>query len=191
MQPIAKTMKKPITVIACLLLFFAAAAQTIVETKAGPQTFRLSDTYIYTDAGDDALVSLAAELLKKDIAAVTGKAPALTNSQPVKAGTAIIIGSVNKSGLIQSLIKNKKIKTGSISGKWEAYTIQTISNPFTGVANAIIIAGSDRRGTAFGVFELSKQLGISPWYWWADVPVKKQADVHIKKNVTISDAPQV
>lgn len=184
-------MKKTLTLIACLSLSLVAAAQSIVEAKPGPQTFRLDNIYICTDAGDDALISLSAELLKKDIVAVTGKEPALITTQPPEAGMAIIIGSVSKSGLIQSLIKNKKIKTASIAGKWEAYTIQTISNPFIGVANAIVIAGSDRRGTAFGVFELSKQLGISPWYWWADVPVKKLPGINVKKNISIHDAPQV
>ncbi len=54
-----------------------------------------------------------------------------------------------------------------------------------------MIAGSDRRGTAYGVFELSKQLGVSPWYWWADVPVKKKMDIYIKKNTTLTDAPKI
>ena len=67
-----------------------------------------------------------------------------------------------------------------IKDKWEAYLIQTISNPFKGIGNALVITGSDRRGTAYGVFELSKQMGVSPWYWWADVPVKKKTALYIK-----------
>lgn len=55
----------------------------------------------------------------------------------------------------------------------------------------LVIAGSDRRGTAYGVFELSRQMGVSPWYWWADVPVKKQASVYINTAAKITDAPKV
>ena len=55
----------------------------------------------------------------------------------------------------------------------------------------MIITGSDRRGTAYGVFELSQQIGVSPWYWWADVPVKKKSSLFIKKELIISDAPKV
>ena len=61
-----------------------------------------------------------------------------------------------------------------ISSKWEAYQLQSFAG-----SNALVIAGSDRRGTAYGVFELSKQIGVSPWYWWADVPVKKKNEIFI------------
>ena len=69
--------------------------------------------------------------------------------------------------------------------------MQTISNPDKGIAHALVIAGNDRRGTAYGVFELSKQMGVSPWYWWADVPVVKQKEIYINENVTLTDAPKV
>jgi hypothetical protein len=178
MQPIAKTMKNIQLITACLLLSFFAKAQSIVSANAGRQSFRLDDAAIYIDSNDHALVALAASLLKKDIQAVTGKEPAILTTAP--RATAIIIGSLDRS----SLIRSQQINTASIKGKWEAYTIQT-------TANTIVIAGSDRRGTAYGVFELSKQLGVSPWYWWADVPVKKQAVINIKKNATLTDAPKV
>jgi hypothetical protein len=178
-------MKKLRTIIVFIFPAFFASAQALIADKAGANTFSLNDAVICVDANDHALVNLAAALLQKDIAAVTGKSPALVNALPAKAATLIIIGSADKSSLL------KKFKSTPLSGKWEAYSIQTISNPSKGIANAILITGSDRRGTAFGVFELSRQLGISPWYWWADVPVKKQADISIKKNISISDAPQV
>jgi len=58
------------------------------------------------------------------------------------------------------------------------FTIQVVNNPLKGINSALVIAGSDRRGTDTGVFELSQQAGVSPWYWWADVPAKKE-----KKNI--------
>ncbi|HEX5653984.1 MAG TPA: glycosyl hydrolase 115 family protein, partial [Chitinophagaceae bacterium] len=72
-----------------------------------------------------------------------------------------------------------------------AYLIQGIKNPFKGVSQALVICGSDRRGTAFGILELSKQIGVSPWYWWADVPVKKKQSLYIKTNIILADAPKV
>lgn len=184
-------MKKPLTLITLILLSVFSSAQLIVAKDAGENSFSLQDVFICVDGNDHALINLSAGLLQKDIKAVTGKEPVLVTTPPKNANTVIIIGSFEKSSFIRSLVKNKQIKTSSHEGKWEAYTIQTISNPFKGVANAIVIAGSDRRGTAFGVFELSKQLGVSPWYWWADVPVKKRRDIYIKKNMLINDMPQV
>jgi hypothetical protein len=191
MQPIAKIMKNIKTFLTCILLSFFARSQSIIATNASQQRFRLDGASIFIDAGDHALVALAAGLLKKDIREVTGSEPAVLTTAPQKTNTAIIIGSLDRSALIQSLVNNKKIDAVQVAGKWEAYTIQTISDPFNGISNAIVIAGSDRRGTAFGVFKLSKQIGVSPWYWWADVPVKKQAAIHIKKNISLADAPKV
>ena len=89
------------------------------------------------------------------------------------------------------MIQQKRISVDAIKNKWEAYQVQTIKNPFKGIGNALVISGSDRRGAAFGVFELSKQMGVSPWYWWADVPVKRSSNLFVKENTLISDAPKV
>ena len=105
---------------------------------------------------------------------VTGKKPELVNKLPILTNNIIVIGSIEKCWAISELIKTKKINTSAIKKQWEAFQIQTISNPFTGFKNALVITGSDRRGTAFGVFEFSKQIGVSPWYWWADVPVERK-----------------
>ncbi|MEI9806933.1 MAG: glycosyl hydrolase 115 family protein [Bacteroidota bacterium] len=73
----------------------------------------------------------------------------------------------------------------------EGYLIQAVANPFKGIDNALIIAGSDRRGAAYGVAEISQQIGVSPWYWWADVPVKKKKELYIQKGLIKTDAPLV
>jgi len=159
--------------------------------KASVFSFSIGDAVIYVDPSDYAVVQKSAELLQNDIEMVTGKKPGLVHKLPVQTGNIIIIGSIEKSSAISELIKNRKINTTGIKNKWEAYQLQTISNPFAGYKNAIVISGSDRRGTAFGVFELSKQIGVSPWYWWADVPVKKKQTLYFKKAITISDAPKV
>lgn len=184
-------MKRTITVLVLLMQSFFSNSQLIVETNATVNSFLLGNPFICVDTHDESLVQLAAGFLQNDIKAVTGATPVLTGSLPDKAETVIIIGSLKSSPLLRSLVKSNKIKTDHINGKWEAYCIQTIENPFKGIAHALVITGSDRRGTAYGVFELSKQIGVSPWHWWGDVPVKKKEAVYIKKNTIHSDLPKV
>jgi len=184
-------MKSSFITLCCLFLVFAATSQQITGEKLSANTFALGNIVICVDKDDTSLVNLAAGFLQKDIEAITGNKPILQSSLPNKATTVIIIGSLEKSSLIQAVAKTNKIKTVSLTNKWEAYSIQTISNPFSGISNAIVITGSDRRGIAYGVFELSKQIGVSPWYWWADVPVKKKETIYIKKNISITDLPKV
>lgn len=114
------------------------------------------------NVNDEALVQKAAALLQQDIEMVSGTKPSIINNITLSTKTVIIIGSLKKSSLIQQLIQQKKININSIINKWEAYQIQSIKNPFKGIDNALVITGSDRRVTAFGVFELSKHIGVSP-----------------------------
>jgi len=186
-------MKKKQLLIFSLLVCFAAgaSAQEIISNNRSSNSFSLKDAVIYVDPNDFALVKRSAELLQQDIEMITGNKPQLVGRIPVLTGNIIVIGSIERSFAIKDLIRQKKISTNSITTKWEAYQVQTIKVPFTGYKNGLIIMGSDRRGTAFGVFELSKQMGVSPWYWWADVPVKKKNDLYIKQGTFITDAPKV
>jgi len=165
-------------------------AQQIIFDTQGANSFSLTNAVIYTDAADIELVKRSASFLQQDIETVTGNKLALMNTV-ASAKNIIIIGSIENSALIKQLVLNKKINVNGIKDKWEAYQVQTIKNPFKGIDNALVIAGSDRRGTAFGVFELSRQMGVSPWYWWADVPVKKSAALFVKQNTIFTDAPKV
>ena len=166
-------------------------AQQIITGKKGVGSFSISGTVIYVDEHDFALVRKSAALLQQDIEMVTGKKPVLLYTIPATAKNIIIIGSIAKSKLVQQLIQQKKINIDKIKNKWEGYQLQSVAAPLKGIENALVITGSDRRGTAFAVFELSKQMGVSPWYWWADVPVKKKATLYIRKNLLVNDAPKV
>lgn len=184
-------MKKSFCTLFISLLSVAVTAQDIFSKAANVNSFALTNPVIYADKSENALVHLSAELLKKDIKAVTGLSAEIVSSIPEKASTLIILGTVEKSSVLKSLEAKKIVSYSSIRGQWEAYRFQTLSNPLKGISQAIVIAGSDRRGLAFGIFEFSKQLGVSPWYWWADVPVEKKNTVFIKKNLSITDAPKV
>ncbi|MFI5133978.1 MAG: glycosyl hydrolase 115 family protein, partial [Chitinophagales bacterium] len=187
-------MKKQLLVIVISLAFLDVYPQNFITEKKEANTFLLTSpaqaTFISVDTTDNWLVNKAASLLQNDIEMVTGKKLTIETqiSAPVK--NVIIIGSL-ESSLIRKLVKEKKISTNDLKGKWETFKIQTVTFPFVGVQNALVIVGSDKRGTAYGVFEISKQLGVSPWYWWADVPVKKKNEVYVKKGTYVSNSPSV
>src|SRR3954447_8377593 len=170
-------------------------AQTFVTDKKEPRSFLLASgtqpIAIYTDTHDDWLVHKTAELLQHDIEMVTGKKPNIISSLSSSPKQLIIIGTIDSCDLIGKLASEKKLKMDSVKGKWEAFTLQTIQNPFKDVQHALVIAGSDKRGAAYGAFELSQQMGVSPWYWWADVPVKKKNEVYIKSGTYNYSSPSV
>ena len=132
----------------------------------------------------------AAELFAADVEAVTGRRPQVTSATG-ETGPAVIVGTVGGSALIRRLSEAGKIDTAPLEGAWERYLIQTVANPLPGIRKALVIAGSDRRGAAYGLFTLSELIGVSPWYWWADVPVKKHAALHVDAPPTYSQTPSV
>jgi hypothetical protein len=179
----------------CLFIMANLLAQSFVTSQKVAGSFILGDaegpSFLHVNATDFIVVQKAVSLLQKDIEAVTGKKPQIVHELPSNAKYVVIVGSLEKSPVIQDLVVRKKINTDKINGKWEAYQIQTVSNPTNGVSHALVITGSDRRGTAFGVFELSRAMGVSPWYWWADVPAAKKTALYIKPHTIITDAPKV
>jgi len=170
-----------------------SASQSLVSAKRGsgyfPVVSSTQTAAIVFDNSEEALVHLAAEMLQKDIQRVTGKLPLCSSALP-NAKNLIIVGTINSSP-IRQLAKAGKLNLQQLEGKWEGYLIQLVRSPFNGVDQALIIAGSDRRGTAYGVAELSEQIGVSPWYWWADVPVKSKKEIYIRAGAKLSDAPRV
>ena len=91
----------------------------------------------------------------------------------------VLIGTVGKSPLIEQLARAGKIDVNAIRGKWESFFLQTVTNPLPGVDSALVIAGSDKRGTIFGIYDLSEQIGVSPWYWWADVTPDHKSALYV------------
>lgn len=170
-------MKHLILMLSALVAVSAGHAQVAVHEKS-PKTkyaFTLASprqtAAILYDASDAAVVKRAAELFAADVEAVTGRRPQVTSATG-ETGPAVIVGTVGGSALIRRLSEAGKIDTAPLEGAWERYLIQTVANPLPGIRTALVIAGSDRRGAAYGLFTLSELIGVSPWYWWADVPVK-------------------
>ncbi len=167
----------------------------VVEMQPTANSFPLvhngESAVILFDAADASVVKIAAEALVKDIALVTGAEPDICTNGEKLPKLAVIIGSMEKSRFIKELCKAKKIPAHRIQGKWETFLIAAVDQPLKGVERALVIAGGDPRGAAFGVFELSKRIGVSPWYWWADVQPEKRESLFIGPRMMVSGPPSV
>jgi hypothetical protein len=127
--------------------------------------------------------------LKKDISLVTGIIPGSTDVMRGK--HLVITGTIGESAAIDNLVSSGKLDVKAIRGTWENHLIQIIKNPFPGVEDALVIAGSDKRGTIYGLYTLSDKIGVSPWYWWADVPVTRHRDIYINPGRFSMGSPAV
>lgn len=166
----------------------AQNAPTFISYSGDTGNWELTDTSkpisILMDENEYSGVQNAILHLQNDIEMVTGKKSVVLNSgnQTIK----IIVGTYGKNQLI-----NKLIDKSDLEGKYEKFIIQTIENPANGVEKALVIAGSDMRGTIYGIYELSRQIGVSPWYYWADVPVRKSEKIYIKSGKFTAGEPAV
>lgn len=143
---------------------------------------------IKCDSNIDKGVKIAIDNLQQDIFNVCGTKPEILTEGNNK--RCVLIGTY-QSPIIQQLIKSKKLNKNELNEKTEKFLLQIITNPCEGVDEALVIAGSDKRGTIYGIYELSRQMGVSPWYWWADVPVAKQKNVYIKPGIYTDGEPAV
>ncbi|WP_300544892.1 glycosyl hydrolase 115 family protein [Maricaulis sp.] len=143
---------------------------------------------VAVDAGDHAGLRRAVDDLRQDFERVSGQLP------PHRAGhaegRAIIVGTLGHSPLIDRLAGEGRLDTSAIEGEWEAYLHQVVDRPAPGIERALVIAGSDLRGAIYGVYELSRAIGVSPWYWWADVPADRHDTLFVAPGAR-SDQPSV
>lgn len=143
---------------------------------------------ILIDEQEDTGVMIAAKNLQNDFERVTGKAADLLFEPGVK--RVVIVGTL-KSRYIKELVKAKKIDASLLNGKNEKYLMTVVPAPLKGMEEALVIAGSDKRGTIYGIYELSEQIGVSPWYDWADVPVVPQQNLSIVRGSYTAGEPAV
>ena len=146
---------------------------------------------IYIDEKDAEVVGIAAEAFKTDINLLANISPAVFKNNPALSTYPIIIGTLGQSFYIDQLAKAGKIDAAVLRNKWETFSISVIENPLKGVQRALVIAGSDRRGTAYGVFELSRRLGVSPLCWWADVKPAPKKNLYVKAGPVLVQSPSV
>jgi hypothetical protein len=154
----------------------AAEPAAIVATSAAgafPLVSQNRSARIETDVADWPGVLRAVGDVRTDLARLS------TDVRPAKDAPLVIIGTIGRSDAIDALIASGKLDVTGVTGQWEAFVQQVVDNPRPGVARALVIAGADKRGTIFGAYDLIERAGVSPWTWWADVPIPVKAEVHV------------
>ena len=146
-------------------------------------------TLVYDEA-DAPVVHTVSKMVQGDIQAVTGRQVPVSTAT-TGAPYAIIAGTVGQSKFIDGLATAGKIDVGTIRGKWESYVLQLVTSPYDGVSKALVVAGSNPRGTAYGLLELSRQLGVSPYVWWADVTPRHRDEIYVSGDRTEQGEPSV
>ncbi|KFA53132.1 hypothetical protein S40293_03178 [Stachybotrys chartarum IBT 40293] len=157
------------------------------------QGFSIVGAVILVDGADFEGVRIAVQNLSQDFGKVAGIESIVQNTTcPSKANTTcIVIGSTSQSSIINALRDSGKLDTSGVDGKWETWMTTTVENPFEGYSQALVIVGSDKRGTIYGTYSLSEQIGISPWHWWADVPPKRHPAIYALPISTVNGEPSI
>lgn len=139
---------------------------------------------IIADGKLDAGAMRAVQALHSDLGHVAGTTPKSAGAN------AVIIGTLGRSPVIDRLVRDKRLNVAGLRGRQEAYLQQVVERPAPGIARALVIAGADKRGTIYGAYDLSRRIGVSPWSWWADVPVRRAADLYVLPGRRV-EAPAV
>lgn len=165
--------------------FLQAQLSVVTDAPDDPIQFYIfhqgQPVSVFLDTEDKSPVAMAAQSFVSDVEQVTGKRPKiLDEAASLRAGQLLLVGSIGHSRLIDRLRAEKRLDTTAIEGKWESALTAVVEHPFPGVKRALVIAGSDPRGAAYALFDLSRQIGVSPWSWWADVPVSKHNSIAIR-----------
>ncbi len=152
----------------------AEPLRLLTEPCLDPADFPLATSgaaaSLILEPGLDSAVARAANDLAADITRVSGIAPSTLSTLPSSARAAVLVGIAGHSPLLDRLAAAGKLNLQPLAGAWETFVIQTVAQPFPGIDQALVVAGSDRRGAIYGLYEISSAIGVSPWHWWADVP---------------------
>lgn len=184
-------LKYTFSLVLCLL-FIACADKSInyleVSDMQTEGCFCLSDAVVVYDSADGKTVARIASLFADDIKRVTGKETEPKTS--VEGKQVVVLGTLQGCGFIREMVAAGKLDVAQIENGWEQFVIRQVPNPVEGVDEALVIAATDRRGVAYGAFSISEKMGVSPFYWWADVPVSKKENVYVKADYA-SAAPSI
>lgn len=183
----------------CLAHVLALGQVPIISFTSGALQLAggTSTATLILSTGDFKGVQRAGADLAADFGRVTGKPLTVkttelttTDTSPTS-GPAIIVGTIGKSKLIDSLISAGKLDVSKVRGKWESFQSQIVANPLAGLSSALVIAGSDKRGSIYGIYDISEQIGVSPWYWFADVATSSQTNIYALNTIKSQGPPTV
>jgi hypothetical protein len=179
----------------CSLRSYAAGPHNYISFTPATHEFPIVrhgiTATIYVDPGDSWGVLHAARNLQRDLLHVTGARPSFVESATPPAGNGILIGTLGKSRVIDELVQSQKIDVSAIRGRWESTLTQVVEHPLPGIARALVIVGSDERGTIYGIYDLSRNIGVSPLHWWADVPAMRHTTLYAMQGRWIVGPPVV
>ena len=177
------------------LLLCMGNGRSIGQRAGGTETFPLVSSQgqasVLLSLRDAPVVRIAAKAFVSDVQAVTGRALPIEESLGPGTPVVVVAGTLGSGGLVDRWRAEKKIEVGGIEGHWETYAIRGVSDPAPGVRRALVVAGSDPRGTAYGILELSRRIGVSPWIWWADVPPPRRTTLLLENPDFTSKPPSV
>lgn len=169
------------------------AGLTVADSPT-PADFNLAvegrATPLLVETNADRAVVRAANDLLGDISRAGGVKPELVADCGDRKQI-IIIGTFGRSKILDALVAGKKLDPTGVRGEWESHVLQVVKDPLPGVERALVIAGSDRRGTIYGIYTLSELIGVSPWNWWADVPVKSRKTLSLRGDGLRQGPPAV
>ncbi|GGD12478.1 glycosyl hydrolase 115 family protein [Aquisalinus flavus] len=170
----------------------AAPASVCFTGQGGAMELILSGmpAAVLVDGDADPAVRRVAADLARDLERVSGQDAVLATGKAGVEGPVVIVGVAGHAGMIDDLARAGLIDLSAIEGEWEAFSITVVDNPWPDVPAALVIAGSDRRGAVFGTYDLAEDIGVSPWHYFADVPVVQRDDVSITAG-TRDDRPVV
>lgn len=170
-------------------------SESYISTRASVGGFTLSasghSAPLVVSSRDYPAVARVIQDLQADILRVSLGQSALFLDTPPESKEFVLVGTLGKNHLIDDLARDGKIDVNNVAGKWEAFLVQVVEKPFPGVDRVLVIAGSNKRGTVFGVYDLCEKIGVSPWYWWADVPVKRQSNLFVRPGRYTQGEPAV
>ena len=179
-----------------ILLAFAGSLQAVADLtfsqSAGdfPIVGTDANAVFIVDANDAEVVTTVARCVINDIKTITGKQLGMRNT--LNSGDLpIIAGTIGQSALLDDLITDGKVDTTGLTGVWEAYALQLVQNPTEGISQALVIMGGTPRGTAYGLFEISRRIGVSPYVWWADVEPAPMSCIFVQGDRTNVEKPSV
>lgn len=181
--------------ISCLLALCAtsqATADLTFSQVAGgfPIVGSDANAVFIVDANDAEVVTTASRCVIQDIKTITGKQLSIRNN--VREGDLpIIAGTIGQSAILDDLIASGKVDTTDLTGVWEAYSLQLIQQPLENISQALVIMGGTPRGTAYGLFEISRRIGVSPYVWWADVTPAPMSAIYVQGDKTQVEKPSV
>jgi hypothetical protein len=193
-------MKLWASIAALLYMYVAAAAADACTAPASTCSHPTQGSFalikdsrpaaILVDAAADSAVRHVADAFAADLQRVSGHPAQRLQIADEARGAVVVIGVLGHSAIVDGLVRSGKIDTSDIQGQWEAYRQIVVDRPFPQVERALVIVGADRRGAVYGTYDLSQQIGVSPWYWFADVPIEPRANIFVTAG-SHRDQPKV